>query len=194
MENQKLIRPDSLLVDFIFPQFILLCEPTVDSERISRECLSLREEDPEGRKLSNIGGWQSKLITKTDLPELKKLVSTVNEICKNIVPGAVGISTPLNGTYEWWVNINKKNQFNVPHAHGGTKYIAIYYAQVPEDPGPLTVIRPDTASPLRYQEPPSVEAIPKANSLYFFPGHLLHYVMPPATDEKERISIAFNFY
>jgi uncharacterized protein (TIGR02466 family) len=194
MENQELIHPNSLLVDFIFPQFMMLCEPTVDSKKISRECFSLKEEDPEGRKLSNIGGWQSKLHTKTDLPELKKLVSTVNKICNNIVPEVVGISTPLNGSYEWWVNINEKNQFNVPHAHGAAKYIAIYYAQVPIDPGLLTVIRPDTATPLRHKEPPSVEARPKANSLYFFPGHLLHYVMPPKTDEKERISIAFNFY
>jgi uncharacterized protein (TIGR02466 family) len=98
----------------------------------------------------------------------------------------------------FWCNINKNKDFNLPHFHANVIFSGVYYAQVPEGSGALVFQRPDKQQyffvPKQYSEYTFEKrtVTPKDGSAVFFPAYLDHYVEPNTTNE-ERISVAFNF-
>ena len=102
----------------------------------------------------------------------------------------------------WWININGKHDYNMPHDHQNSVLSGTYYVQVPEqDMGDLVLHRGDTAEFFltskveREQTMANATAVPcpvKESMFYLFPSWVKHSVERNNTD-SERISIAFKF-
>ena len=168
--------------------------------KLKDKALSLEKED-DGRTISNEGGFQSNEFTMKDtlahdffhdiLPVIHQYTS--------VFQLAYNHDTMLNNL---WYNVNRKNNFNYAHTHGGSNYSGIYYLSVPENSGKLVFNNPDTmiknltfyGQPMKtFNEYNSTQfnVIPKEKLLVLFPSHIEHYVEPNKSDEP-RISIAFN--
>lgn len=168
--------------------------------KLKDKALSLEQED-NGRTVSNEGGFQSNEFTMKD--------TLTNNFFFNILPVihqytsifqlAYNYNTLLNNL---WYNVNRKNNFNYPHTHGGSTFSGIYYLSVPKNSGKLIFNNPDATiknltfygKPMKiYNEFNSTQfnIIPKEKLLVLFPSHIEHYVEPNKNDDP-RISIAFN--
>lgn len=157
----------------------------------------VRENDS-GRKVSNIGGWQSNNLD-IRIPELSELVSAIFEnterlILKYNLPKKYKID-PL------WININGKNDFNQCHEHPKSTLSGVFYIKAPKNCGDLSMINPVTTHQ-HYIDPRTIETFnefnsyswsvaPESNKLVMFPAWLPHFTFPNKSDE-DRISIAFN--
>lgn len=179
--------------DVLWPQFIFSCGLPEYIEGAVKECQELREEDPKGRSISNCGGWQSAAFRDTEKETLGKLEKHLRDISNEVLPEVIKCNFSVDYS-SWWVNISDKNSFNVPHSHGNTKIVAVYYPQVPKGPGNLLLYRPDHNNTLAAENDTFKSFIPEAGRAFFFPGHILHSVVSDQTHEVERISIAYNFY
>lgn len=186
------LRIEDPAYDELWPQFVFSCSIPDYAEPTAKECYELKEENPEGRSISNRGGWQSEIYVDSGKKHLDELSSHLLHIANNelprIVKGQFTVQKP-----EWWVNINGANSFNLPHGHGNLKLICVYYPQLPEDPGTLTLFRPDINNALRSENEQEWICQPHVGRAFFFPGHILHCVANNESNEVERISIAYNF-
>jgi uncharacterized protein (TIGR02466 family) len=139
---------------------------------------------------SNIGGWQSK--PQNNKVELNPLINYINTFCKNINLGIQQIDIP-----EIWINVNKQNDWNTIHQHGGHTFSGVYYVKTPKDSGRLAFRDPRPAAicnsflvdkydngELRYLN--MLEGM-----FILFPSYLEHFV-EPNKNKEERISISFN--
>ena len=140
----------------------------------------------EGRKVSNVGGFQSTKFTKP--PEVcKELYAEVEQH----LPRKMILAT-------LWFNINGKNHYNITHNpadkniymtnHGG-KWLSVshshglsgvYYVDVPDtNMGDIVFGSGERLTP-------------QTNTLLMFSNSVYHEVEPNQS-EKKRISIAFNY-
>jgi len=171
----------------------------IDNSEIKEYCLRVREEK-EGIKISNRGGWHSKELIYP-LPQslinlLSDLVKFVNEICSK----HTGINNLDIGNF--WININGKGGFNMPHDHQNSIISGVYYVSVPEEGmGNLVIHRGDNAEYFLTSKIDRINTLtnlrevhrePIESLFYLFPSWVKHHVEPNNSD-KERISIAFNF-
>ena len=142
-------------------------------------------------KKSNKGGWQSDLqdIHSQHLyyltEKIKKECFKINEKIKNI------------DIVQMWINVNKKNDWNVIHQHGYNHISGTYYIKAPinsgnivfRDPRPAAIANPffrnffDCGDLLNY--------VPEESLLLLFPSFLDHFVEPNMSEE-DRISISFD--
>lgn len=189
-------------LDIYFPMPIWWEDYRLNNDEILNLCYRLREKDPKGRKISNVGGWQSNDIGPDEYEELKPLVDTIKSN-STLVLEQYGFD--LNRCYltigNLWVNINNENDSNSIHTHtscflSGAYYVKasrsnspiVFYKNFTEDfaitaAGPLDRYTQLSGSTARYQ--------PKTGRLLMFPAWLPHGVLPNESTD-ERISIAFN--
>lgn len=184
----------------IFFTPIYEAEINIDNEKIKKEIYQIKEWDS-GRVISNRGGWQSHTLLEEDVLDFSELTN----LAKLMYSSASEIfmlwgirSTPpsLGG---FWININNKKDFNLPHTHPVQLIVsAVYYINTNEQSGRIVFSRPDIQDAYFKAENMNeytFEAMyfsPRNNGAFFFPSYLNHYVEPNLSDE-ERISIAFNF-
>lgn len=181
----------------IFPINIYTTNIEVDRQSIITQAKSLIKSDT-GLERSNIGGWQSSLITSPDNVTKDLFIeiqNVMNEIAVDyglIQDGLV----PELGNY--WYNINSGSDFNLLHNHPGSTFSCVYYLQVPPNSGSLTFRRMDQ---LEWTMPLSSNYIPRNGShsvnvqegmLVVFPSYMYHYVQPSEI-QGERITMAFNY-
>jgi len=152
----------------------------------------------EGRKLSNVGGFQSKDINLND-PLLKPLIKKIENYSNIFCNQFLNINKKLNLT-NIWANINNFKDFNLPHNHGFSILSGVFYIKIPKNSGNLIF---KTDHQLENFVPRSLiinynnynsstwEFCPKINTLYLFPSWYIHYVGPNLSN-KERITTAFN--
>ena len=129
-----------------------------------------------GRKGSNEGGYQSHDIT-----------FGFNELLTFTQKCAVELGPSLM-LANFWLNINKGNDFNREHIHELNGASAVYYHKVCCDKAPIC---------FKHLVPQiienTVEYIPQEGDIIFFPSYLPHGVRACGNPEHERISFAFNF-
>jgi len=160
-------------------------------------CLKIKKED-KGRKISNVGGFQSKDI-KLDLKEIKNLYNQItlhsNTFIKNILQIDKNVS--LNNL---WININGHKDYNMVHEHPFSKISGVFYVKTPKDCGNIVFLNDSKIANYinsnnikEYNQYnsyswflPSVE-----NTLYLFPSWFKHYTEPNLSNEN-RVSISFN--
>lgn len=150
--------------------------------------------NPRGRDVSNIGGWQSDNIQ----------IDTsfyINFFLQTIVPD-LGIVTPNSVTVPAiWANNNKLGGFNLPHDHveGGNIISFAHYVKLPNGSSTIN-FRSDRPSLKFWNFPRShynelnsqdVTIDVKDGDVVFFPAWLDHYTSPNDTD-LDRITIAGN--
>ena len=166
-------------------------------EQLIKETYKERDEDPVGRSVSNIGGWQS---NQTHIIDCK------SETLKNIIMSSVSklpMSGNLSCTIEGWKNINEPGNFNVPHSHPRSHLSGVLWIKIPKNSGNIVFESPEIFN--RYQELDSYSDesrlnsnnymtyyfTPKEGNVLIFSSNLQHEVNENKSNE-DRISYSFN--
>ena len=159
--------------------------------------LSLKSD---GRRLSNIGGWQSDDFLYTDIVDtpLQVFFEQIEYSIKE-VQFDLGIR-PRLFIDNCWININNLNNSNATHNHPGSSISGVFYLTKNNsnivftrsndiNKHHLDCIRSNRKTPLSIQE---VSYTPQQGQCLFFPSWL-HHKVEPNTTREDRISIAFNY-
>lgn len=171
----------------------------VNNKEVLEYCLKVKEQK-QGVQISNRGGWHSKEliypIPQTLINFFTDLTQFVNEVCSR----HIGVNNLELGNF--WININSKGDFNMPHDHQNSIMSGVYYVSVPDkNMGNLVIHRGDNAeyyltSKIERQDTlcnvREIHKQPIESLVYLFPSWVKHHVEPNQS-EKQRISIAFNF-
>ena len=92
---------------------------STDMTIVATKCLQMRDSSFPDRKVSNMGGWQSKPIRLASFPEFhsleKELAANFNTIGRSIHPD---VKLAVFGSNAW-ININEKGNYNTRHLHAG---------------------------------------------------------------------------
>jgi uncharacterized protein (TIGR02466 family) len=186
-------------IDTIFTQTIAHKILSVDNESITKFCYELRGRDPEGRVLSNSGGWQSKEFYPP-VNVLTELLSQIDDCMSQYCRLYSFNFQPRIGNI--WVNINKHSNHNSSHDHPGSIISAVYYVKVPDNSGHIQFLTPvqkyeeyldgDIIQEYNPINSGTFDLYPREKQLILFPSWLYHKVYPNQT-EDDRISIAINY-
>ena len=182
-----------------FPTPIWECNVEgIDNTSIKEYCLEVKQ-NKKGVTISNRGGWHSSELIYPIPDELTKLFKDmeifVNDVCYR------HIGTPLK-LGNFWININKQGDYNLPHDHQKSILSGVYYVDVPSDTmGDLVLHRGDAAEYFLTSDVQrshtmtnafSATKPAKTSTFYIFPSWIKHHVERNET-KMQRISIAFNF-
>lgn len=171
----------------------------IDNTEIKNYCLKVREEKP-GVKISNRGGWHSNELINPIPQQLEQLFNDMTVFVNDVCARHMGMNDLVLGNF--WININGKYDYNMPHDHQKSILSGVYYVSVPDDNmGDIVFHRDDTSefflhSGVKRQSTMvnarEVQKPAKESSFFIFPSWVKHHVERNESD-KERISIAFNF-
>ena len=194
--------------DWLFPSIIGGKDLQEDNDAILEYCMK-KQEESEGRIISNRGGWQSDDLVYEDWKDIHAMSSLFRNI-----EGQVNQYRLDNGLREdaycfienWWININSRNSTNGLHVHPLSYISGVYYVKSdPELHGPICFDSPLKVKSAMYsgaivpnddQEANFFTASawkynPDPGKLLLFPSWLEHSVGPSQTDDI-RVSISFN--
>jgi uncharacterized protein (TIGR02466 family) len=165
----------------------------VDHIQLEKLCYSIKEKD-NGAIISNRGGWQSNDVDEKEFDPLynhlqKDLVKIFNDysIRKEY--------TPLIS--QAWININNKDNYNIPHIHPGSFLSAVYYVKGSESgdivfySNPMSQWINSVTDKKNSLVTEGIEYKAITNRLIVFPSWITHEVKATLSEE-DRISIAFN--
>ena len=171
------------------------------NNELSKYIYKLRDEDKEGLKKSNKGGWHSKPFRLEIEGSIQQTFA--KEIQKNILDvfqkyGWKTENVPIT-IQEMWAIINKNEDFNVLHSHPNCYLSAAYYVKAPKNCGKFEIECPNIA---KLNSFPAIEKPTDLNirvisldinegDLLLFPGYLPHKVAKNESGE-DRIVISFN--
>ena len=173
-----------------------------DYKSLTNHCLSLQKKD-KGRKISNIGGWQSGNLTHKTLGPLKPLLSSIKKEADKFTE-QIGLK-PMRGIANAWININDYKDSNQLHNHPHSVLSGVYYIKTPKNCGTIDFHHP-AADLLAYDWMNMVKKDynnynshswwqdSKPGLLYMFPGWIKHKVYPNLNKSESRISISFNLH
>ena len=171
------------------------------NKELSKYIYKLRDENNEGLKKSNKGGWHSKPFRLEIEGSIQQTFA--KEIQKNIVDvfqksGWKTKNVPIT-IQEMWAIINKNEDFNVLHSHPNCYLSAAYYVKAPKNCGKFEIECPNIAKMNSF---PAIEKPTDLNirvvslditegDLLLFPSYLPHKVAKNESDQ-DRIVISFN--
>jgi uncharacterized protein (TIGR02466 family) len=190
-------------IDFLFPQVVYSNYVDLNTDSIEKYSYRLMRDD-NGRKVSNVGGWQSNDLFLSDFNN-QNLNDTIHSNIRSLF-SSLSLKLDFFVT-NLWININGKNDYNIIHTHPGSFLSGILYIKAPKNSGSVVFYDPTIRVREGYNEywhlkvgedlpgdhifAESWEYQPEKNLLFLFPSWLEHYVKRNESDE-ERISIAFN--
>jgi uncharacterized protein (TIGR02466 family) len=187
-------------IDTIFANWIAYENLSLDNNYIEEYCQRKKIEDPVGRVLSNKGGWQSNDLYVKD-GELKELTNVVIDRIRNLANQFEYSNSDNLNIDNFWININKKKDKNVPHIHPVSVISTVYYVKVPDNSGEIIFHTPlqnydefifgNMIKKYNAYNSSTYNYIPKVGDLLIFPSWLSHNVST-SQSEEERISISFN--
>lgn len=147
---------------------------------------------------SNRGGWQSEVHTYRGDGSFKPIIEAIGFTCDK-VKSILDLHV-VGPKIKYWVNINKKYDYNTSHIHPNAIISGIYYLKVPKNSGDIVFHHPspymhliEHASVNKYNNG-TYTYTPKEGDLFLFSPYLNHEVTQNLTEDEddERISIAFN--
>ncbi len=160
----------------IFKQSFFVKTFTGDLSIIDKHISHIIEFD-KGKQRSNVGGFHSNNIT-----------FGFEELLDSIKEGFEAINMKGN-LLNFWLNINKGTDYNLPHIHGFPQvWSVVYYHKVCCDQSPLVF-----SHLIPTIEQDTYNFIPKNQQIVFFSGSIPHAVKGCNREDHERISMAFNF-
>jgi uncharacterized protein (TIGR02466 family) len=181
-----------------FPTSIWYGYLDFNTENIKNLCLEQRKIDPEGRKISNIGGWQSQDNINLK-KEFKSFFDSINSkleyIHKDIGPS---FKTKITNA---WININGPYDYNNKHVHAWSTLSGCVYIDTDNESGKIVFTNPTNQDlyPFHLDSEnknsryfSAVDYKPKNNKIIIFPSWIEHEVLPSRNTKTERISISFN--
>jgi uncharacterized protein (TIGR02466 family) len=158
--------------------------------------LKKEQQNNKGKKISNVGGFQSSQYTTLREDILRNVFLDPG---KNFIE-KLNPKKNLNLTLgDFWINSNLNKDYNLLHNHFGATISGIYYLEVPENSGRLVFQNGDLSkmSSINFDYFNSENyysryfIVPEKFDLYLFPSEAFHYVEPNRSFEN-RISVAFN--
>tara|TARA_R100001460_G_scaffold37708_1_gene72120 strand:+ start:524 stop:1105 length:582 start_codon:yes stop_codon:yes gene_type:complete len=185
-----------IITPFVVPIHISkLTNKKLDQQLISK-VYKLREQTV-GRDLSNVGGWQSEIISSED-KDIKKFFTEAHDSIKNFI-GYYHFQENINICSKGlWFNYNPKGSYNKSHMHTGSNMSAAYYLKVPKNSGNIVFEHPSEGliadqSVKKFNEFNSETFTYTCNEgdLLLFPSWLKHHV-EINNSEMARISLSFN--
>jgi len=159
---------------------------------------SLQAKD-KGRKISNMGGWQSE----------DKLHQDSNAHIQWLIGQFTGFATASVANYlgnkfsgklvleSSWANVNPRGCWNAPHMHLPADWSGVVYVNVKDEhtrderEGNIVFIDPAPYG-ARVGRDSTIFLNPSSGMLVLFPSYLMHMVAPHNA-ESDRISIALNY-
>ena len=184
----------------IFSACIQGYQTNLDIDSLTSFCYEVKRRDKKGRKISNLGGWQSGNIKKNPHPEFVKLLSEI-QIAANAYHNKLQFKKEyVQKLNNIWININGKGHSNEYHIHAKTQISGCFYLS--DSNFPIRFKHPyEEISPYYWHEE-FIESFntfncgqwsitPKKNSIIMFPPWLYHKVVMNEED-TDRISMAFN--
>jgi len=186
-----------MLVD-IFKTGIWKAKLNLNLYSLEKEIESIVKKD-RGRKISNVGGYQTNDIDYEKHTQLLFL-SEIIKVNTRSYRDSVGLNQNFK-IDNMWININKYKDFNKSHLHPYSSISGVFYVKCPKDCGDI-VLENNSKDFLSYDWNPNIKTftsytssdwvIPcEKNLLLLFPSYLRHYVQPKLVEE-ERISLSFN--
>lgn len=189
-------------LDLYFPTPVWWEQTELDNTDMLKLCYQLHNDDDDGRKLSNQGGWQSKDFRPDVYAEMKPLHDMIMAQVDNCIRDYgyhEDYCTPLMENF--WFNINKQGNTNSVHIHDNSFISGVYYVSANPGQGNINVYKNHmqdfiiaSAAPMQSYTPISASCIafePMSSKLILFPGWLPHGVDRNQTEE-DRVSISFN--
>ena len=171
------------------------------NEELAKYIYNLRDDDKEGLKKSNKGGWHSKNFKLGIKDSIQQKFTS--EIQKNILDvfenyGWKTANVPIT-IKEMWAIINKNEDFNVLHSHPNCYLSASYYVKAPKNCGKFEIECPNIAKMNSF---PKIEKPNDLNvrvvsldiqegDLLLFPSYLPHKVAKNQSGQ-DRMVISFN--
>lgn len=181
--------------------------PNIDLDGLVTAIHDLRAADPDGNKISNIGGWQSQMyLNKEDaFSGLAAHIIAKGEVAlEEWGLGLGGLSPHMN---TMWANVNSGADHNFTHDHWAfpvphyNLLSGAFYVRADENSGEIKFVDERVASKYVILAPfikrpnhlsaDMFQIKPKRGTLVMFPSWLRHSVNPSKSD-AERISISFN--
>jgi uncharacterized protein (TIGR02466 family) len=162
-----------------------------------KESYDLKNIDSKGRKISNVGGWQS------EISSLDKSSHTLKSIMTKLLKDFAPMQKDVLMYIEGWTNINGPGCHNVKHHHPQCNLAGVFWIKVPSKSGNLLFespysftsftevncytdkFRKNTNSYLTYSYRPT------EGQIVIFPSFLPHSVLKNESNE-DRISYSFN--
>lgn len=129
-----------------------------------------------GRKISNIGGYQSNDVSFGFHELITFAVNSLASINENV------------RLSNFWINVNQGKDYNQMHVHDLYAWSIVYYHKVCCEKSTLNFHH---LIPTIYKE--EFKYSPKEREMIFFKGIHPHSVSPCYEENHVRISIAFNF-
>jgi len=180
----------------LFQQLIFKTKLNYDLNKLKKFSLNL-EKKHKGRKLSNVGGFQSN--------NLDLNIKELNNLIKDFIflSNEAGKFFKIKNTLQiknLWININRYKDFNSLHNHPFSIFSGAFYIKTPNNCGNIVFkneyeienfLTKDMVSEENIYNSSSWFLPVKENVLYIFPSWLKHYVEPNLSKE-DRISISFN--
>lgn len=179
-----------------FPQPIWFKDHDVDFSKAIEYIQKLKATDP-GRKVSNVGGWQSNDIDFASIEEFKEVFNVIKEGIQYVADSLQNNGFKNFSLGSSWINVSKGTDFNREHIHAGNTFSGCLYLKASDTAGAIEFMRPDNMEsyPGIHDKTGmfflSTSYKPVVGRLLIFPAWLPHMVLPSKSDE-ERISIAFN--
>ena len=171
------------------------------NKELSEYIYKLQENDKEGVKRSNKGGWHSQNFQLTDTNSIQykfgvKLQEYIINAFQNLGWKVENKNIRIS---EIWAIINKNDDFNVLHTHPNCYLSSAYYVKAKKNCGKFEIENPNIAK--RYSFP-EIAVINELNlevasidvtegDLLLFPSYLPHKVSRNESGE-DRIVISFN--
>jgi uncharacterized protein (TIGR02466 family) len=169
------------------------------NEDLKKFIYSEKEDDPVGKRKSNIKGWHSKQFKLQD-ESLKKFLDTLSEkIREATIDMGWDTENQIIKITSMWSIINKKGSFNERHHHGNSSLSAAYYVNADENSGDLVFYDPRNAFTFSHPDNSQINDLnaqtksiaPKSGMLVLFPSYLDHSVNASSSSE-DRVVISFN--
>ena len=184
----------------IFSACIQTHPTKLDIDSLTSFCYEVKRRDSKGRKISNLGGWQSGNVINNPHSEFVKLLSEIQTAAN-----AYHNKLQFKNEYEQklnniWININGKGHSNEYHIHAKTTISGCFYLS--DSNFPIRFKHPYEEMNTYYWDEEFIGSFnnfnsgqwsitPKKNTLLMFPPWLYHKVVMNEED-TDRLSIAFN--
>ncbi len=182
----------SYTIKKIFPTYLHCIDNIPISDELVKYCLTRPDLDI-GNIKSNRGGNQS-LSTNEDSIVKDLIQKIIDENIQIVCQSKLGIDC-------YWVNVNKRDNYNSFHSHSGSVLAGVVYLQASENSGDLVFIHPNMHAVFeeslmygennKFSQYTEIHVQPKTGLCCIFPAHLMHEVEPNRTDD-DRISVSFN--
>ena len=193
----------------LFAMPLMRVQLDFDLEKLTEFAFQLQNKDEKGMIRSNEGGWHSNDIREEKHEEFIRLTKEINQYLQiyhsNVFRGVEFKGNVIHGINEIWINISEKQHYNEWHVHPMSTISGAFYVKHDGSSengdivfkNPIGIYMTAAHWPNKIVEKfneitaPTVNILPKSNTLFLFPSWLEHKVEPNSKNDT-RISLSFN--